>query len=53
MFMSGTELVGLIGVYVDDFFGGMDVTTILSSQLFCQNLKELFNEEREMRTISH
>ena len=39
MFMNGTELVGLIGVYVDDFLV-LDVMMIPSSQLLCQNSKE-------------
>ena len=43
-FMSGTELVGLIGVCVDDFLvAGCDD----------RNSKEHFSGERGMRTISH
>ena len=42
MFMNGTELVGLIRVYVDDFLvAGCDDDP--SSQLLCQNSKEHFN----------
>ena len=44
MFVNGTELIGLIGVYVDDFLV-LNVTTIPSSQ-------EYFNGERGMRLIS-
>ena len=51
MFVDGTELVGLIGVNAWAISWWLDVTTIPSSQLLCQNLKELFNEERGMRTI--
>lgn len=42
MFMNGTELVGLIGVYVDDFWW-LGVTTIPSSRLLCQHFKGPFN----------
>ena len=35
MFMNGSELVGLIGVYVDDFLvAGSDDDTIFSDALF-------------------
>lgn len=40
--MNGTELVGLIGVYVDDCWG-LGVTTIPSSRLLCQHFKGPFN----------
>ena len=50
--MNGTEFVGLMGVFVGDFLvAGCDDDPI--SQQLCQNLKELFNGERGMRTISH
>ena len=45
MFMNGTELVGLIGVYVDDYLvAGCDDDPIFSAAL---------NGERGMSTISH
>ena len=44
MFINGTDLVGLIGVYVDDF---------LVAGCLCRSSKEHFNGERGMRTISH
>ena len=50
MFMNGTELVGLIGVYVDDFWW-LGVTTIPSSRLLCQHFKGPFNGECGMKII--
>ena len=49
MFMIGTELVGLIGVYVDDILvaGGDD------DSIFSAALSKLISGERGMRTISH
>ena len=49
MFMNGTELVGLIGVYVGDILvaGGDD------DSIFSAALSKLISGERGMRTISH
>ena len=47
MFMNSTELVELIGVYVEDFLvAGCDDDPFFLSKLFCQNLKGLSNGER-------
>ena len=44
MFMNSTELVELIGVYVEDFLvAGCDDDPFFLSKLFCQNLKGLSN----------
>ena len=43
MFMNGTELVGLIGVYVDDFL--VAATTIPCSQMLTQRNISMGNVE--------